>query len=147
MQARYEVKCKLVRLLLERQWEGALIREFFLVIDWMMDLPPELASQLSRFVTELEEEHKMEYVSSIERIKLEQKLHEGIGLGKLEGLHEGRQEGESEMLSRLLLRRFGELPQWVQERVKTASRSDIESWFDCAMEAKTLRDVFQNESH
>jgi Domain of unknown function (DUF4351) len=139
MQARYEVKCKLIRLLLERKWDGALIREFFLVIDWMMELPPELALQLSQFVTDLEEEQKMEYVSSIERIKLEQK--------RQEGRQEGTQEGESVMLCRLLTRRFGELPQWAQERIKNASRPEIESWFDRGFDAGTLMDVFEGLGH
>ena len=135
MFARYEVKCKLIRLLLERKWDGALIREFFLVIDWMMELPPELALQLSQFVTALEEEQKMEYVSSIERIKLEQKRQEWT------------QEGESTMLCRLLTRRFGELPQWAQERIKNASKPEIELWFDRGMDAGTLIDVFQDLAH
>ena len=135
MSARYDVKCKLIRLLLERKWEGTLIREFFLVIDWMMELPPELALQLSQFVTALEEEQKMEYVSSIERIKLEQCI----------ALTE--QQTESTMLCRLLTRRFGELPQWVHEKVKIASKPEVEFWFDRGVDAETLVDVFQDLAH
>jgi hypothetical protein len=155
MNARYEVKCRLVRLLHEHKWERALIREFFLVIDWMMELPPELALQLSHFITALEEEQQMEYVSSIERIKLEQKLHEGINLGVQKGLEQGLeqglqtglQEGEATMLSRLLTRRFGDLPQWAQERVKNAAKAQIEVWFDRAIDVATLDEVFQDMPH
>jgi hypothetical protein len=139
MNARYEVKCRLVRLLHEHKWERTLIREFFLVIDWMMELPPELALQLSHFITALEEEQQMEYVSSIERIKLEQKLHEGIDLGV--------EQGEATMLSRLLTRRFGDLPQWAQEQVKNAAKAQIEAWFDRAIDAGALDDVFQDMPH
>ena len=63
MAQRYEVKCKLVRSLLARQWAPAMIRQFFLAIDWMMVLPPELTSKLATFINELEEEQRMEYVS------------------------------------------------------------------------------------
>jgi hypothetical protein len=147
MNARYEVKCRLVRLLHARKWEGKLIREFFLVIDWMMELPPDLALQLSYFITVLEEEQKMEYVSSIERIKLEQQRHEGFDLGKQEGEQKGKQEGESAMLCRLLSRRFGDLPDWVQEQVKNASKEQIEAWFDRGVDALTLDDVFQDLAH
>ncbi len=151
MNARYEVKCRLVRLLLEHKWERTLIREFFLVIDWMMELPPELALQLSNFITALEEEQKMEYVSSIERIKLEQKLHEGINLGVEQGLQTGLQTGlqagEATMLCRLLTRRFGDLPQWAQERVKNAAKAQIEAWFDRAIDADALDHVFQDMPH
>ena len=73
----------------------------------------------------------MEYVSSIERIKLEQT----------------RQEGESAMLCRLLTRRFGELPQWAQERIKKASKPEIELWFDRGLDGGTLIDVFQDLAH
>jgi hypothetical protein len=139
MQARFAVKWRLVRLLHGRQWEGKLIREFFLVIDWMMALPPTLALQLSNLITQLEEEQEMEYISSIERIKLEQKLHEGIDLGKQEGL----QKGESAMLCRLLTRRFGELSSVMQERINHATQAQIETWFDRGINAVTLDDVFQ----
>ncbi len=143
MNARYEVKCRLVRLLHGHKWERTLIREFFLVIDWMMELPPELALQLSHYITALEKEREMEYVSSIERIKLEQKLHEGINLGVEQGL----QAGEADMLCRLLMRRFGDLPQWAQERVKSAAKTQIEAWFDHAIDANTLDEVFQDMPH
>ena len=81
----------------------------------------------------------MEYVSSIERIKLEQT--------RQEGRQEGLQEGESVMLCRLLTRRFGELPQWVQERIKSASEPEIALWFDRGVDARTLIDVFQGLGH
>jgi hypothetical protein len=97
----------------------------------MMELPPELALQLSQFVTTLEEEQKMEYVSSIERIKLEQNI---ILV-------------EQTMLCRLLTRRFGELPQWVNEKVKIASKPEVEFWFDRGVDAETLVDVFQDLAH
>jgi flagellar biosynthesis/type III secretory pathway protein FliH len=117
----------------------------------MMELPPDLALQLSYFITVLEEEQKMEYVSSIERIKLEQQRHEGFDLGKQEGeqkgKQEGKQEGESAMLCRLLSRRFGDLPDWVQEQVKNAPKEQIEAWFDRGVDALTLDDVFQDLAH
>ena len=81
----------------------------------------------------------MEYVSSIERIKLEQKLHEGIDLGV--------EQGEATMLSRLLTRRFGDLPQWAQEQVKNAAKAQIEAWFDRAIDADALDHVFQDMPH
>jgi hypothetical protein len=139
MKARFEVKCKLVRMLHKRKWEATLIREFFMVIDWMMVLPPEFALQLSYFITALREEQKMEYVSSVERIWMEQKLHQGI------------QQGESatscRLLCRLLSKRFGDLPQWAQERVKSAPTAQVEAWFDRAVDAATLDEVFQDLAH
>ncbi len=83
-----------VSILLTREWDANLIREFFRVIDWVMALPPTLAEKLTTFVTELEEERKMEYVSSIERVLLARE----------------RKETGTAFLARLLTQRFGVLP-------------------------------------
>lgn len=147
MLARFEIKCKLVRLLHARDWDATLIRQFFLVIDWMMALPPELELKLSRFMTELEEERKMDYISSVERVRTEQ----AVMLAKQEGLQEGWQGGvqggEAGMLCRLLTRRFGDLPQATVDQVKSASREQIEAWFDRGIGASTLDEVFQDAAH
>lgn len=58
------------------------------------------------------------------------------------GRQEGRQEGEVRGLLRLLARRFGELPGTVTARVTRARIEDIERWFDRAVDAATLDDVF-----
>jgi Domain of unknown function (DUF4351) len=151
MDARYRVKCKLIRLLHARKWHSKLIRELFTVIDWMMALPPELETKLNYFVSELEEEQKMEYVTSIEKVRLAQKLQEGMSIGEQKGKQEGEQKGTHEtafaMLSRLLNRRFGNLPPDTQERIKTAPREQIEAWFDRAIDAKSLDEVFPDLAH
>lgn len=155
MQARYTIKCKLIRLLFAHQWDGTLIRQFFMVIDWMMTLPLHLELQLIHFITALEEEQKMEYVSSIERIKLEQAsllakqegLNQGLKEGLKEGPVEGSQKASSAMLLRFLQRRFGELPSLALEQIQTAPLAQIEAWFDRAMDTPTLDMVFQDLSH
>ncbi len=151
MATRFEVKCKLVRLLYARKWEASMIREFFSVIDWMMALPPQLEMQLDNFVTVLEKEQEMEYITSIERVRSarqrQEGLQEGLQKGLQEGKQEGLQEGESTMLKRLLTRRFGNLPPSVQVQVSRASSAQIEAWFDRAVDALTLEDVFQDLPH
>lgn len=77
----------------------------------------------------------MDYVSSIERIRLEQKLDQT------------RQEVETGMLSRLLTRRFGDLSQELHSRIKNATHAQIEIWFDRGMDATTLDAVFQEAAH
>ncbi len=113
----------------------------------MMVLPPELTSKLATFINELEEEQRMEYVSSIERLKLEQTFHEGVNVGEQRGEQQGEQKGKTEMLSRLLTRRFGDLPAPIQAQIKAASNTQIEAWFDRGMEAQTLDEVFQGLAH
>ncbi len=131
MAARFAVKCRLIRMLYVRKWEGAAIREFLKVIDWMMALPPGLEKKLNSFVGELEEEKRMEYVTSIERVRLAQV----------------RQEASGDMLSRLLSRRFGALPALVQERIRGASLAQLEAWSDRFLDARELDEVFQDLPH
>jgi hypothetical protein len=62
--------------------------------------------------------------------------------GKLEGRLEGKFEGESAMLERLLIKRFGLLPEEVRSRLRNATLEQIETWADRVLDAKTLDDVF-----
>ncbi len=52
-------------------------------------------------------------------------------------------KAEATMLSRLLERRFGKLPEWVAERVETAKEDAILAWFDRAVSAPTVDEVFK----
>ena len=59
--------------------------------------------------------------------------------GELKGLR----EGEARLLLRLLASRFGDLPQWVQERVQQAEVSQLERWGERLLDARTLADLFE----
>jgi Domain of unknown function (DUF4351) len=139
MDARYRVKCRLIRLLYERQWAREWIHQFFLVIDWMMALPPALDIKLNSFISDLEEEQKMEYVSSIERVR--------SALNLQKGLEEGAQATAFNLLSRLLTRRFGNLPAAILDHIKSATQAQLEAWFDSAIDAKSIDEVFPDLAH
>ena len=76
----------------------------------------------------------MPYITSIERM--------GIEKGLQQGLQEGFQQGEVFVLTRLLTRRFGPLPDWATERLAQASREDLEHWAERVLEAQRLDDIF-----
>ncbi|OSM04783.1 DUF4351 domain-containing protein [Magnetofaba australis] len=59
------------------------------------------------------------------------------------GRHEGRQEEAAAMLTRLLKRRFGSLPDWVEPKVTAASLPEIEGWMDTIFDAESLDAVFK----
>ena len=81
------------------------------------------------------EEHKnMKYVTSVERI--------GIAKGRVEG----RLEGESKLLKKLLERRFGALPAWATEKLSNASEPALEAWGEAVLSAPTLDAVFHTEA-
>jgi hypothetical protein len=56
---------------------------------------------------------------------------------------EGRQEGETLLLQRLLTRRFGPLPSSVVARIAAGSVPEIETWGDRVLDAKSLDEVFR----
>lgn len=62
-----------------------------------------------------------------------------------EGLQQGRQQGESLLLSKLLRRRFGELPAWVTPRLQQASPEQLERWAERLLETNDLETLFNGE--
>jgi len=67
---------------------------------------------------------------------------EGIQEGIQKGMRKGMRKGEANTLVRLLERRFGAVPDAVRERVATASLEQIDTWFDAAIDAESLDEVF-----
>lgn len=66
---------------------------------------------------------------------------EFLDKGRCEGRQEGRQEGLHDLLARLLRKRFGDLPQPVCRRLRSASLEELECWSDRLLDAASLRDV------
>jgi hypothetical protein len=69
-------------------------------------------------------------------------LHEGEVLGLQKGEVQGLQKGEALALQRLLSKRFGAIPSNIIEQISAASVEQIEIWFDSAIDARELTDVF-----
>jgi hypothetical protein len=59
------------------------------------------------------------------------------------GMAQGEAKGRAATLSKLLSRRFGELPPTVRARIEAASVEDLNAWFDAALDATTLDRVFE----
>ena len=55
---------------------------------------------------------------------------------------EGVQLGEALALQKLLSKRFGAMPSEILTKIASASREQIEVWFDQAIDAKSVGDVF-----
>lgn len=75
-------------------------------------------------------------------------IAEGKQEGKQEGLQEGKlqglQQGEMLALQRLLAKRFGVIPMETVSLISQAPLEDIERWFDRAIDAKALSNVFED---
>jgi len=62
--------------------------------------------------------------------------------GEEKGLQKGRQEGEVLVLKKLLRKRFGNLPSWVDDKLRKACADELEFWVEAILDAKTLDEVF-----
>ena len=122
-QERYEAKLRLVRILYQHRWDKQRIIDLLYIADWLMQLPEWLNSRVWQELETIEEKENMEYITSIERI--------------------GMVKGQYNLLKRQLERRFGLLPEWVSEKLKSAKSKDLEAWADAILTAPTIEDVFK----
>lgn len=126
--ARYRWKWRLVQGLYERGWARREVLELFRFLDWVMQLPEAEEDRLWAELQQYEEQRVMQYVTSVERI----------------GIKKGLRQGESRLLRRLLIQRFGELPDWAEARLQEAALEQLETWSDRVLEAGTLEEVFDS---
>jgi len=66
-----------------------------------------------------------------------------IAEGEIKGKQAGRQEREALALQKLLAKRFGVIPVEITAQIANASLEQIEQWFDTAIDAHYLTDVFK----
>ncbi|MDZ7621069.1 MAG: DUF4351 domain-containing protein [Candidatus Competibacteraceae bacterium] len=52
------------------------------------------------------------------------------------------EQGESRLLRRLLIQRFGELPDWAEARLQEAALEQLEAWSERVLEAGSLEEIF-----
>ena len=70
-------------------------------------------------------------------------IAEGEIKGRQVGRQEGKQEGEALALQKLLAKRFRVIPVEITAQIANASLEQIEQWFDTAIDAHLLTDVFK----
>jgi hypothetical protein len=114
---RYELKWSLIRRLYERGYSRAEILMLFRFVDWLMALPPELDYKFNERLSQYEEEQKMPYITSVERIAVEK--------GREQGLQQGIAQKGQEDVVEVLKVRFEEVPQMLIESIETITDSDV----------------------
>ncbi|MCG5517234.1 DUF4351 domain-containing protein [Ectothiorhodospira sp. 9100] len=126
----------------ERGYSREQIVRLFKIIDWMIQLPRELEPGFVQAVYAIQEEKKMPYVNTIERVEREKALQQGMaqGLeqGREQGVGQGRQLEARRILQRQLRKRFGDLPHWVSEQLEAADVDQLEAWSDEILFAESL---------
>lgn len=127
---RFQQKMHITRMLYERGFSRQQIVDLFRFIDWVLSLPKELDNQFWVNLFNFEENQKMSYITSVERI------------GMRKGEEKGRHDGKVEMLLEQLQERFGMIPESVQKQVESAKLDDISVWARKIFKADSLQAVF-----
>jgi hypothetical protein len=106
-QQRADIKFALTRRLYELyesyepEYRRRYVSLFLKMIDWILVLPKDLALTYSEKVYQLEEEKKMSYITSFERIAREKGMKCGIEQGIKQGIEKGIEKGRTETLRRI----------------------------------------------
>ena len=86
--SRLKWKLSLVKRLYERGYQREDILKLFRFIDWIMTLPEYLENRFSDDMYKYEEDMKMPYVTSIERMGIKKGIEKGIEKGTLKNARE-----------------------------------------------------------
>jgi predicted transposase/invertase (TIGR01784 family) len=108
-------------------------------IDWMMTLPRELQAEFDQEITQYEEEMKMPYITSTERLAEER----GEQRGEQRGRQEGRQEGKQELITRQLNRRLGEIQPTLVEQIRQLPVEQLELLGEAIFDFSGVTDLEQ----
>lgn len=132
--ARYQAKLGLIRSLYRRGLKRQDILELFRFIDWVLTLPEGLENQLWTEVQQFDEERRMRYVSSFERIAQKKGMEKGIG------------QGQAKLLHLQIQQRFGLIPPEIAARIEAGQPKQLERWALRVLDAASLDDVFGPDS-
>jgi predicted transposase/invertase (TIGR01784 family) len=131
-------KFALIRGLYQRGFEAEEVISLLHFIDWLMNLPEELNQQLWQQVHLLEEEQRMQYMTSFERRAkqegIEQGLEQGVRRGKIELVGQLLSERlgslDAQRLSRLDQLSSSQLDGLARQLFQFQSLDDLDGWFD-----------------
>lgn len=113
---RKDTKVALTRLLYERGYHREQVVRLFNIIDWMIQLPRALEPEFVQAVYAIQEEKHMPYVNTVERLEREKERQEG------------RHEGVEGTLRKQVALKFGEMPDWADQRLASATDAQLDEW-------------------
>jgi len=122
--ARLDPKVDLMRRLAGYGYARGDIDALVRLVDWVIALPEALEPDYMRALEALEQEHAMTYITTPERV--------------------GLRRGQAELLLRLLARKFGEVPEATDKRIRSATAAQLETWSLNILDAQTLDEVFDD---
>ena len=103
----------------------------------MLQLPKELELQLVYEIEQLEEQ-TMPYITFIERYATEN----GIQIGEARGVA----LGEAQTLLKLFKLKFGAIPDWVEQKVNSADKAQLDVWVESILPAQSIECIFSGQN-
>ncbi len=130
-------KLRLVRRLYDAGYTQEDLLELYRLIDWLLALPPPQERLFLQDVEVLEEEVRMRYVSSAERIGRE----DGLEQGRQEGVALGRLEGQRKALRQIVATRFGVVSSDLEVRIAGADEAVLDDLLARAITIATAAEL------
>jgi predicted transposase/invertase (TIGR01784 family) len=103
----------------------------------------EIDNMLAERVEEWTEKWKQQGIKQGMQQGIQQGKQQGIQQGMQQGIQRGKQQGKSALLLRLVKKRFGKIPIWAEEKISTATKTELDEWSDNIFIATTIEELFQ----
>ncbi|MCA2927704.1 MAG: DUF4351 domain-containing protein, partial [Microcystis sp. M020S1] len=124
-QERLEWKLSLTRRLYQQGYQRQDVINLFRFIDWLMSLPKNLEQEFWREIRQWEEETRMPYITSVERL----------------GIEQGMQREGANLVLRLLNRRLGQVTTSVEKQVRQLSVEQLEDLGEALLDFENEADL------
>ncbi|WJJ93556.1 hypothetical protein [Neopusillimonas aromaticivorans] len=115
-----------------------------LVTDTLLTLPEPLEDAFYDAAQHIEDEHTMERLNSFQRVRLRREKQASEEIGMQKGKEQGVHTGIAGMLHAQLQQKFGDLPDWVNQRLQHADTTVLQHWVVRIIHAQSLHDVFES---
>ena len=137
------LKVSLIKELYKRGYDREKILQLYKFIDWIFVLPKEATERFHEEIKKYEEEKKMTYITTAERIGIKKGIEIGIQQGIEKGIQKGIQKGAllkaQEMLQNTLTIKFGDLPEDIKAQITQINDLDkINALFEIAIRTDSL---------
>jgi hypothetical protein len=126
-------KMRLIRDLHESGYNKIDVLNLFNFVDWLLGLPKALELEFWRELQAYEEERKVPYITSVERI--------GYDRGLQDGEEKGAQCQARSLLLKQLARKVGSMPDRVIDRINALSIAQLESLGEALLDFGSIDDL------
>jgi Domain of unknown function (DUF4351) len=113
--------------LYRKGWSRDKIVSLCTFLDWVIALPKALEPTYDQYVLKIEEDLKVEYVTTFERLGIQKGLH----------------QGESTILLRQLEQKFSVLPDEYRKKIQEADSAVLLEWAVRLLDSQSLEELFR----